>query len=298
MNPSDELNQFKTSVNLIDYAASLGYYIDKQESSRSNVVMRDDQNDKIIITRQSNTQHWIYWSDRDQADKGTIIDFIQKRLRLSLGEVRKEIRSWTGTVQPTFIHPVLQSSPNLEKVRAAYDGMNFIQEHPYLLNQRHIPLSTLHHKKFAKRIKIDRHRNAIFPHFCQAQVCGYEIKNLHFTGFSPHGQRGLWCSVWHPSDMSLIITESAIDALSFHTLHGTDKDFYVSLGGQLGKKQISLIKRAAKEIISHSGVVTIATDNDTQGQHYYHLIAEALNDVKANRFLPVHKDWNDDLRNN
>ncbi len=56
-------------------------------------------------------------------------------------------------------------------------------------------------------------RNAIFPHFADGQICGYEIKNSHFT-FAPGGKRGLWCSVWSTLSVNLVITESAIDALS------------------------------------------------------------------------------------
>jgi hypothetical protein len=299
MNNSHELNQFKTNINLVDYAATFGYSIDNRETSRSNVVMRDDWNDKIIITQQSRNSHWIYWSDRDQSDKGTIIDFIQRRRRLSLGEVRKELRSWSGGVSLNSIHPILKSSPNLQTVRATYDTFNFIQKHPYLINERSIPLSTLNCPKFTHRIKIDSHHNAIFPHFSNGQICGYEIKNSNFTGFAPSGKRGLWCSVWNKSD-TLIITESAIDALSFHALRDADGFFYVSLGGQLGKENLSLIQRIAQ----HQPIrIAIATDNDSSGEEYYHHIDNALEYFKNNggnvtRITPTHKDWNDDLRFN
>ena len=298
MNPSDELNQFKTSINLIDYAASFGYSIDNRESTRSNIVMRDDRNDKIIITQQPHNQHWIYWSDRDLGDKGTIIDFIQTRRRLSLGEMRKELRSWSGGVSLNSFHPIRKSSPNLEAVRKTYDTFNFIQEHPYLINERCIPQSTLNHPKFTHRIKIDFHSNAIFPHFSDGQLCGYEIKNTNFTGFSRNGKRGLWCSIWNESYHNLIITESAIDALSFHALHDADGFLYVSLGGQLGKEQLPLLKR----IVQHQPIsIFIATDNDEKGEEYYHHIDRALEDFKNNggkvtRITPTHKDWNDDLR--
>ncbi len=260
--------------------------------------MRDDRNDKIIITQQSHNSHWIYWSDRDQNDQGTIIDFIQRRKRLSLGEVRKELRSWSGGVSLNSIHPILKSSPNLEAVRATYDTFNFIQEHPYLINERCIPLSTLNHPKFTHRIKIDSHRNAIFPHFSDGQICGYEIKNSNFTGFAPGGKRGLWCSIWNDPCHTLIITESAIDALSFHALHDADGFFYVSLGGQLGKENLSLLQRIAQ----HQPLrIVVATDNDEKGEEYYHQIDRALEDFFNNggnvtRITSTHKDWNDDLR--
>ena len=130
MNSSEALTHFKTNINLIDYAASQGYSIVQRKSSSSNVVMRDAHGDAICITLYRKTHEWVYWSFGDDADKGTIIDFIQKRRGLTLGEVRKELRNLYGDIQTTYVHPVVQSSPDLEVVRAAYDEMQFIQEHP------------------------------------------------------------------------------------------------------------------------------------------------------------------------
>ena len=297
MNNSHELNQFKTNINLVDYAATFGYSIDNRESSRSNIVMRDDQNDKIIITQQSHNQHWIYWSDRDQNDQGTIIDFIQRRRRqLSLGQVRQELRSWNGNSSDSYIViPSSQdSSSELDLMLTEYRKTKPISNHPYLINERKIPSSTLHHKKFAGRIRIDSHNNAIFPHFDSGQVCCYELKNSNFTGFAPHGKRGLWCSVYHHTNNRIIITESAIDALSFHALHGHQNDFYLSLGGQLGKKQIPLIQRVADQLTS-DGLVAVAVDRDSQGDSYWQNLSEALQSVSVTRLLPHSKDWNEDL---
>lgn len=47
--------------------------------------------------------------------------------------------------------------------------------------------------------------------------------------------------------------------------------------------------------------LSLATDNDSSGEEYYHHIDNALEDFKNNggnvsRSTPTHKDWNDDLR--
>ena len=49
--------------------------------------------DKIIIKRNAN-RHDVFCSVRDDADNGTIINFIQTRRRIALDEVRKELRPW------------------------------------------------------------------------------------------------------------------------------------------------------------------------------------------------------------
>jgi hypothetical protein len=95
----DELERFKTAINLTEYAASQGYQLDKRASSRNSVVMRDPVGDKVVIARDED-QHWIYFSVRDDTDNGSIIDFIQHRRRSSLAEVRRELRPWIGGTVP------------------------------------------------------------------------------------------------------------------------------------------------------------------------------------------------------
>ena len=91
-NRNDELEQFKTGINLAEYAAAQGYQLDRKESCRNSAVMRrESDNDKIIIATDIDG-HGVYFSVRDDQDNGSIIDFVQSRQRLNLGQVRKELR--------------------------------------------------------------------------------------------------------------------------------------------------------------------------------------------------------------
>jgi len=85
-----ELDDFKREIDLRQYAAAIGYELDKRESWRGSAVMRRG-GDKIVIKRDTDG-HYVYFSVRDDADHGTIIDFIHHRERLSLGETRTELR--------------------------------------------------------------------------------------------------------------------------------------------------------------------------------------------------------------
>ena len=96
-----EIDDFKQQINLTEYAAAQGYVLDRSESSRNSVTMRGPGGDKIIIGRDASSGHWIYFSVRDDADNGTIIDFIQNRQRLDLGGARKALRPWVGSPSPT-----------------------------------------------------------------------------------------------------------------------------------------------------------------------------------------------------
>src|SRR5258705_11937536 len=90
--------------------------------------------------------------------------------------------------------------------------------HPYLEKERRIPADVFCNSRFVGRIRIDSYQNAIFPHWNQDGLCGYEIKNRNFTGFAPGGEKGLWGSRISPDDTTLVIAETAIDALSYFVL--------------------------------------------------------------------------------
>ncbi len=72
----EELEAFKSSINLSEYAASQGFQMDRKASSHHSVAMRHDNGDKIVIKRNDNG-HWIYSSAIGSSGQGSIIDFVQ-----------------------------------------------------------------------------------------------------------------------------------------------------------------------------------------------------------------------------
>src|SRR5580658_5062036 len=94
MNQDRELDAFKREIDLRQFAASLGYEMDRGESWRGSTVLRSGA-DKIVVKRNGNG-HYVFFSLRDDDDNGTVIDFVQRRQHLSLGAVRQVLRPWTG----------------------------------------------------------------------------------------------------------------------------------------------------------------------------------------------------------
>ena len=106
------MERFKTEINLVSYAQSQGYEYLKRESPRNSAVLRHNSGDKIVVTTDIDG-HGVYFSLRDDADKGTIIDFVQNRRNLSLTEVRKELRDWLqeSNTRPSKFRPIAQPKP-------------------------------------------------------------------------------------------------------------------------------------------------------------------------------------------
>lgn len=302
MDRQNELEAFKTSINLTAYAASQGYELDVKATSRNSAVMVDAKGDKLIMGMGSDG-HWIYFSVRDDRDHGSIIDFAQRRGGGSLGEVRKQLRPYLDSPpappQGRYTESLEPISHDLVKVRAAMQAM-YPMKHcrKFLEEARQIPATVLDSARFAGRIYTDGFSNAVFPHWNDAGLCGYELKNQGFTGFAPGGHKGLWGSRSELADNTLVVSETAIDALSYAALFGLEARRFVSSAGQLNPHQPELLVRAAKKLSAEGAEVILALDNDQAGHALGEKLMPILGDVLPCRthYPPTaDADWNDEL---
>ena len=165
MNGDGELEAFKRDIDVRQFAASLGYEIDPRESWRGSTVMRCGA-DKIVVKRNHNG-HYVFFSVRDDRDNGTIIDFLQRRQKLSLGAVRQALRPWIGKPALPLFPKLKSSSQDRLRVESEYRCMADALRHPYLEHQRRLPASLLSSSRFAGRVRIDRRGSGAFiPTFC------------------------------------------------------------------------------------------------------------------------------------
>lgn len=308
MQRADELERFKSQINLAEYAEAQGYEIDRRESSRASTVMRRGDDKIVVATDQDG--HGIYFSVRDDADHGSIIDFVQKRQGLNLGEVRKELRPWIGdrpeqrrrvqrkpeAERPRKPEP---SSADRQQVLAVWMRMQPAKgRHTYLETERKLSPETLADPRFISMVRTDARCNAAFPHYDRAGLAGFELKNVGFTGFSKNGQKAVWYSANLSTARRVVICESAIDAMSHAQLFGGDAA-YLSTGGSMSDHQRDLVRSVLARAAERGAEIVIATDADEPGRK---LAAEVQalapsGGVRTCRHEPGGgKDWNDELR--
>ncbi|ACK68474.1 TOPRIM domain protein (plasmid) [Rippkaea orientalis PCC 8801] len=293
-----ELDKFKTDINLADYAQTLGYEVNKKKSSVNCLVLKDNQGDKILVGINQADGHYFYSSVNDDRDKGSIIDFIQKRRNLNLGEVRKELRPWLNNpYSPKEATPKLTPiTQDRQKILTEFEGFQVIVTHPYL-TQRGITPETSNLPRFQGIIYMDSRNNLIFPHQDREGVCGYEIRHQAFKGFSSGGTKGLWCSQGASTDTKLVICESPLDCLSYHQLFPDETTRYMATGGTLSEKQKDLLQGALTKINDLGGEIIVATDKDEAGQKMAQELRNlAPSTAQMSRVVPTHhKDWNEAL---
>ena len=307
----DELDDFKHRINLTEYAATYGYVLDRRASSRNSAVMIHPAGDKIVIARGEDS-HWVYFSVRDPADHGSIVDFVQNRQGGTIGDVRKALRPWSGGSIPAgvakppplaFVADLHHIRKDLIAVRVRYEAMQPIDgRHAYLEDVRRIPPHILTDPLFADRIRVNQHGNAVFPHFNRDGLCGFEIKNQGFTGFASGAVKGLWFSRIGPDDRRLIVAETAIDALSYAALKGQPRSRYVSTAGELNPDQPLLLEAAMKKL-PDGGEIVLAVDHDAGGttigariEAIFAMVNRHSLALTYDRPTAIGTDWNDVLR--
>lgn len=296
----DELERFKVEINLTEFAAGRGYHIDARESSRNCVVMRHvSTDDKIVVARDERDRHWIYFSVRDSRDCGTNVDFVQRRDRGSLADVRDVLLPWIGAdrlhVTPELYRTAVGRPPTDRAAAArAFDRARVVSNSTYL-NTRGILPATLCCERFAGTFREDTRGNVLLPHRDSGGFSGFESKNRGWTSFSTGGVRALWRSNAFPDDRRVVLVESAIDALSFHQLHGEPPASYASTAGTLSRHQRDVIGEALAAL-PHGTVVDLAFDRDAAGDKLAEEVRSVGGAVFARVMPPIGKDWNECLQ--
>lgn len=237
-----ELETFKRDIDLRQYAAEQGYTLDVRESWRGSSVMRR-AGDKIVV-KIDGDGHYVYFSLRDDRDNGSIIDFVQQRKRLSLGDVRRELRRWArAPAAPLPLFPKFErTARDRLQVEALYRRMQPAGPHPYL-QSRGLPSSLLEAERFVGRIRTDARGNAAFAHFDEAGLCGCKIRNRGFTGFSKGGEKGLWFSHAVKGNQALALAEIAIGAMSYAALLSLAAARYASIAASSTRNRPRLSRR-------------------------------------------------------
>ncbi len=274
-----ELDSFKTDINLADYVRSLGFQIDGQKSSRNSFVFGDRDGAKIVVSRRDNG-HWTYFSVNDSSDKGTIIDFLQRRQKVSLAEVRKTLRAWTG-LKLASPQPIQNSNIASPKARAR--SADFLsdwnclsmatEEHDFLKTRRVGQAITSN--RFRDAVRSDSFGNAVFPYRdIDGRMTGLERRNHNYKRFLAGGVRTVWTSEAKSEDRRLVICESPLDCLAHYLLYSDNHARYLATGGALSPKQLRQLNELIRQLPGLQ--IAIATDADEAGDSFAAAIRASL----------------------
>jgi hypothetical protein len=258
---------FKQSINLTQYAASIGYSLDRRKSTKSSVVMRHSNGDKVIVSRRG--RNWVYFSVHDDKDNGTIVSFIERRTGKRMAEIGQELSAWLGggVILPqagTYAPEVTEHQPDRARVKAVFGKARVCNAHPYLINERKIPATVLSSERFKGRTYKDGYGNAVFPHYDAEGLCGLELKNTGKGVLVKGSVKGLWTSNIIKTDKALVIGEVAIDTISYHAIFAKPDTAYAAVSGGMGSQQYPIVMQLVRKMQNLETII-LATDNDEGG---------------------------------
>lgn len=298
MTPDNELELFK-QIDLLIYAESLGFVLDRAKSSATVKVVRRE-GEKLLIW-EGHGGHWVYRNERDHNDSGSIVDFVMKQEGVNLGRARMTLRAFNGIAKPSLppcpkerqrVASTGQDEGYRKKVAAVWNAARQEPEPTYLLG-RGLSSLTLTDPRFADTFRVDRSGNVLFPHQDRVGMCGYELRRDGFKSFGSGCKKALWLSKNLSEAKSLYLCESAIDCMSLFQLYAGDSA-YVSISGTPSALQRDLLTGLLGKAADRGVSVFTAFDNDQSGDEYTEIM-ELLSPVRLERVKPEGKDWNDDL---
>jgi len=238
----NELEGFKKGIDLVDYAMTHDYTeLDRNQSSRTCVVLRRQSDDGKIAVSRGNDGHWVYYNFRCKKG-GSILDFVMQQTGLNLGEARQELRKGLPHNIKFFSHTARLPKPRAaakDRRGAAWDyaATNPVIMHHDYLESRGIAFEPVMRDRFSGMVRSDRYGNACFPYFDFRGVAGIEKRNAKFKSYTKGGRKGLWRSTLMERDERAVICEAPIDALSYAGVRHdpTDRTRHFATGGRISR---------------------------------------------------------------
>lgn len=295
---SSNFNDLKQNINLISYAASLGYSIDKEKTTRHSAVLKNAKNDKIVVSKKNGI--WVYFSVGDDGDNGTIIDFVKNRTSLELGEIGKSLEGFNpDNISLNNEVSINEQRYNPKRIEKVFNNCKTISSHQYL-DGRGIRTDIIASNRFKDTIYTDAYNNVAFPHFKKKKICGLELKSNDLSLMVRGSEKTLWRSNFSKSDEALIIAEAPIDALSYQALFSLEKAFFVATSGGVSNGQIELIEHTLNAS-PNIKKITVISDKDEGGDRLFNKIEKHLSPATQLEQLKRHSpkaqgdDWNNEL---
>ncbi|QIL78234.1 toprim domain-containing protein [Hymenobacter sp. HDW8] len=319
--PELTFDQVKQAINLVDLVLTLGYEHNRQQSGPAldqgkfhTFNYRGKAKLDQVIIYKAPSGDYLYFNRADERDKGSVIDFLKNRLenpRIAGIQASRGKSIWGSVLDNArrFLNlpePQRKTSPQLQQLiipvqRGDQYVPDFLRQTMPLTDTRHLNArglsnETLSNGCFEGRILNQVHEgvsktgqpykfvNTAFPQVYNDKIVGLEIKAQGFQGQAADSlnSSALWLSNSGPKTNTLLVTETAIDALSHYQLKQPTNTMYASTSGPLTDNQVVEIRR----LITNQNLKTVkpAFDHTVAG----HVFDTKLITGLAHVLTPMH----------
>jgi hypothetical protein len=288
--------------NLSQFAQDYYGFEMKKNSTAKNPCLTNGK-DTIVIKRQKDG-NYTFWSPTNQKAKGSVIDFLIWQENVGMSQACKIALQKMGGASQNVNTPKPQQhlDPVKEFDQEKLKQLKVVESHTYLEARG---IDNINNDRFKGTVFIDERKNAVFPHTDAAkEITGYAMKNKNFNGFSLGGAKNIWRSNQHDNDTHLVVTESAIDALSYAKLmdkrdaEKMSNTRFISTEGAFSPEVQEIIKKEIASMPENAQVIA-AFDNDNQGWKFATELKSTCEEMERKCRIDIPRvkgyDWNDVL---
>lgn len=314
----NELEKFKTEIDLVSFIRKDGYDVDHAVSSHSTIALRNDSTGSLIFIKTTTQGHQIYNDKKAPLETsfaggkngGTIIDYVQKYHNKSLGQARVELRAALNNGIPTVSFDQTQNRIAKAKVPISEDHFKFTRiNNTQYLNDRGISNDTIFSPTFSGRVgeklilsanSASTYYSTVFPMYerLTEKVCGLEVKNHLFSGSyrSSNKEEGFWKSNVPPlaegQKPKAHIGEAPIDSFSHYQLHNRDNKqgiIYYATNGEIGgdSARMKILNEYFTPRQEKFDGFILANDNDAAGVRFNINIIGNINLKEADSSITI-----------
>lgn len=290
----DELDELRAGVDCRAVLDAAGWELDGKESTRGAVKYRNGAARIVIVTHEGKG-----WFDPLNDRRGDVLALAQHVWGGNLGHARKALRPLAGIAPRTSNGRTSAPTVPIDAVAGWDEGRRLCrgsQGWHYLTEKRGVPSRTIERATQDDVLRegiygtiLARHQNGA------GLTTGWEMRGPRYRGFVKGGTKTLFLLGLATLGECLVVTESAIDALSLATIEYWPRGtVYVSTGGGYGPATAE----ALQIVLRTCGQLVAATDQGTGGEILACRLSElaAASGAQFSRLRPGAKDWNDQLR--
>lgn len=290
----EELAELRAQVDCRAVLEKAGWELDGQESTRNAPKYRQGAGRIVIVTHEGRG-----WFDPLSEGRGDVLALAQHLWGGNLGHARKALRPLAGIVPKLM--PMRQTAPvvpiDAERLwTEAHTLKPGSQGWRYLTETRGLPSISVD-----RAVQVGVLREGIcgtvwaMHQGAHGRITGWEMRGPRYKGFSKGGGKTLFWLGHPPVADRVVVTESAIDAMSLATIEDwPDGTLYTSTGGGYGPETGA----ALQAMLPRNARLVAATDQGTGGE----LLASRLHELATaggtgfGRLRPEADDWNEQLR--
>ena len=273
------LQRFARMIDLPAFVGQQGFPLSERQEHGSLCMIHRSTGETLRLEKDAERGSWTYASAGDPSDRGTVVDYLQRRDGTSRAPCLDRLiacceERGRGSPEAARYRAFLRAMPeDLRRAARAHEQVK-LAEHATTkaLERLGVPRGTLDESRFgaAKR---------------ESDVSGLTTE-----------PKALWASEYRAGDRAVVLVERPIDAIAYERAHGRQSVCYLATGSRPDDAQKKRLAHILAEVPGGVGVV-VAYGRDEAGRRIAKEVQSLAPMVRMERHVPqLGARWADQMQ--